>query len=265
MCPNCASAMPATDDAAQEQTAVTEATDITPQEQEPEKPFERPCPTASSRKHEKKRSWGCLKFFFIMLVVTACLAAIAYEAYQYHIQQQAQLDSLRHELARRIEEDKKKNERGFQEARQDSILWQKTLSAKTMEAAHEYIAAYPEGIFIDEAYLLLEELQRRHVNPVEQAHIKGIVENSLLQIRERYIKNKNNRIKDRQYHLPDSLLISKKYINRDSFIYTIHVRVEQITIPTGKTRQDTVNIDLHMTLDKHKNVIESSLTAPDKR
>ncbi len=225
----------------------------------------RPYPTAPTENRRGKKSRGCFRILLILFLIALCLAAVAYGAYQYHQQQQAQLDSLRQELAKRIIEDERMNTLRFKQAQQDSILWQQTLKAKTIEAAHIYISAYPEGIFIDEAYLLLEELQRRQVSPVERSHITGAVENCLARIREQSIKDGRRTIKDIQYLLPDTLLISKRHVNRDSFIYIVHGDVTKVTIPQGKSKADTTKIDLQMTLDKHKDIKESNLSFPAKR
>ncbi len=258
-CPNCDNTLQAGENTIQEEAQPIEATITTPHE--PKQASEIPKIIAPTKKTGKKRGWGCLQIFLFVLPIAICLTAISYGAYQYHIQQQAQLDSLRQELAKRISEDQKMNNLKLYQAQQDSILWQHTLKTKTIEATHKYVIAYPEGIFIDEAYMLLEELQRRHVTPVEQQHIKGIIENSLAAIREQYIKNQNHKIQDIQYLLPDSLPISKKYITRDSIIYIVHSNAKKITILTGKTELDTTNIYLQMTLDKHKNIVESNLTS----
>lgn len=199
-----------------------------------------------------------------MCLIALCLAAVAYGAYQYHLDRLAQKEAIRQELAKRIAEDEKANAVKLHQAQQDSAFWAKAFKAKTIEAAREYIATYPEGIFINEAYLLIEELQRRAVNPTELAHIKGIIENRLAQLREQFIKNGKRGTKDIQYQLCDSLDIRKKSLNRDSFIYVIRGNVKKVTIPAGKAKPDTAEIDLRMTLDRHKKIIESNLNTSGK-
>ncbi len=87
--------------------------------------------------------------------------------YQHHMHQQAQLDSLRHELERRIIADQRANEQMLRQAQRDSALWQQTLKAKNIETTQRYIATYPEGIFVDEAYLMLEALQKRQAEAAD--------------------------------------------------------------------------------------------------
>lgn len=195
-------------------------------------------------------------------LTTLLISAATYGVYKYNLHQQTQQETFKYELAKRIAEDEKANAKKMHQAQQDSSLWTLTLKAKTIEAAHEYIATYPEGIFIDEAYMLIEELQRRSISNSERIHISGVVENHLSQIRELFLKNGKRGIKDIQYSMPDTLLISKKSVNRDSLIYLINGNVKKITVPIGKAKPDTTTIGIRMTLNKYKEIIESNLHSP---
>lgn len=225
----------------------------------------RPCPIAPPKEPGKKKGHGCLKAFFRILLVALCLSVAAYGAYRYYLEHQARLLVVREDLARRIAEDEEQNALKLQQARQDSAFWSQTLKTKTIEAARDYISTYPEGIFIDEAYLLIEELQRRSVGAAEQKHIKGVVENRLAQIREQFIKNGKRGAKDVRYSIVEPLIVSRKYINRDSFLYIVDGTVEKQVLPNGKGEAEKTSLDLHMTLDKQKNILESDLNTRDKR
>ena len=225
----------------------------------------RPCPVGTPQKRSQRKSGnGCLKSVSIVCFIALCLASVAYGAYRYNLDRLARKEAVRQELAKRIAEDEKANAVKLHQAQQDSAFWEKAFKAKTIEAAREYIATYPEGIFINEAYMLIEELQRRSVSPTELAHIKGIIENRLAQIREQFIKNGKRGTKDIQYRLCDSLDIYKKSLNRDSCLYVIRGNVERVTIPAGKAKPDTANIDLRMTLDRHKKIIKSNIENYEK-
>ncbi len=212
----------------------------------------------------EKKSHGCLWTLFILFLMALCLVVGAYIGYQYHHVRYTQQEATLQELARRIAKDEEQNKKKLADAQQDSTLWAQTFKAKTIEAVQEYIATYPEGFFIDEAYMLMEELQRRQVKDVEQAHIKSIVANRLTELRQQSLKSAAKTLQDVQYNLTDTLHIIKKHITRDSFLYIVEGNVQKVSIPTGKAALDTTLISLRMTLDKERNIIESNLASLSK-
>lgn len=254
--------------------SIVEATDkqyvappVTPQQppHRSEHRFTRPCPIEPTGNHGKKPGRRWHRILIYTLVTVLLLAAAAYAAYRYQLCQQERREAIRQELALRIAEDEEANAQKLRQAQQDSATWTRALRAKTIESAHEYIAAYPEGIFVNEAYMLIEELQRRAVSHAERMHITGAVENRLAQVREQFIKDGRRTAKDIQYRISDTLLISKRHLPPDSILYSVSGKVEKVTIPTGKALPDTSVIDLHMTLDKHKNIIDSNIGPSIKR
>lgn len=260
-CPNCGCTITASENTQQRVPTIQNAKE--PQGQSAHR-FSRPCPVKPQKKHDKKKQTRYQRILVNLFLMTLLMSAATYGIYKYHLDQQIQMETIKHELAKRIAEDEKANEKKLYQAQQDSTLWTLTLKTKTIEAAREYIATYPEGIFIDEAYMLIEELQRRSISKLERTHISGVVENHLAQIRELFIKSGKRGIKDIQYRMPDTLFISKKYVNRDSLIYSIHGNVKKITVPTSKAKPDTSTIDIFMTLNRHKEIIESNLHTPIK-
>lgn len=261
-CPGCGAPVPDTEDTTRQDAPPTPKV-------HPHKPvhqFAHPCPIEPPQSHGKRRKGkGWLHILLNLSTAILCLAAATYGAYRYQLSREEQQAAIRQELAQRIAEDEEANAQKLYQAQQDSTFWAQTLKTKTIEAAHEYIAKYPEGIFIDEAYMLIEELQRRAVTKTERAHIIGVVDNRLAQLREQFIKSGKRTAKDIQYRVPDTLLISKKHLNRDSILYTVSGKVLKITVPTGKAAPDTSTIELHMTMDKYKNVLESNIGATAKR
>lgn len=264
VCPTCGATISEAIGKATDQSATTGQASQEP----PHRPlhkFTRPCPIVPPKNRGKKHGRGCLSAFATMCLILLFLAGTAYGIYRYDLARQARQEAARQELALRIAEDEKANDKKLRQAQQDSIFWNHTLKLKTIEAARQYIAEYPEGIFINEAYMLMEELQRRTVSQSEQTHIMGVVDNSFAAAREQQIKNGARRIRDIQFRIPDSLVIRKKQITPDSLLYFVSGKVNKITIPAGKARPDTATIELHMTLDKHKNIIESNLASKARR
>lgn len=227
--------------------------------------FTSPCPVEPAKNHGRKQGRRWTKFLGNLCLAAICIGATAYGVYRYDSYIKAQKEAIQQELAKRIAEDEEANAQKLLQAQQDSIYWKQTLKIKTIEAARQYIAEYPEGIFINEAYMLIEELQRRAVNPTERRHIMEIVENNFARVREQYIKNGMTKAKDIQFRVSDTLSISKKHISRDSILYIVSGKVDKITIPARKANPDTSTIELRMTLDRHRNVIEENLSSQAKR
>ena len=109
-----------------------------------------------------------------VLAISLATVGIYCAINKYHERQLGEAKAIREELARRIAEDQKANAYRLQQVQMDSTLWAKTFKAKTISATEEYITTYPEGIFINEAYMLLEELKRRKVTDREQNRL-GII------------------------------------------------------------------------------------------
>lgn len=223
--------------------------------------FTSPCPIEPTKNRGRKQGSKWTKVIGNLCIVVICTGAVAYGVYKYDSDIKTQKEFINQELAKRIAEDEKANAQKLQQAQQDSIYWSQTLKTKTIEAARQYIAEYPEGIFINEAYMLIEELQRRAVTPTERKHIMDIVENSFARVREQFIKNGTSKAQDLQLCISDTLSISKKHISRDSIMYVVSGKVNKIIITKGKNKPDTSVIDLHMTLDKHRNIMENSLAS----
>lgn len=209
-------------------------------------------------KQPKKKN-GCIITLVCMLIIASCLAAAAYAFHRYNEKEKAEKEAIRQELLKRIAEDKKANEERFLLMQQDSSYWEKTLKAKTIEAAEAYISAYPEGIFINEAYMLLEELNRRKVSPSEEVLIRNVVEKKLEEYRKKSLRKKEADVLGIHPQIANKLKITKKYINRDSFQYVVRGDIAVTINRTNPKKPNKQDIKLEIIMDSKKKVLESNL------
>lgn len=213
----------------------------------------------SKEPEQPKKRNGCIITLVCLLILAACLAAAAYAFHRYNEKEKAEKEAIRLELLKRIAEDKKANEERFLLMQQDSSYWEKTLKAKTIEAAEAYISAYPEGIFINEAYMLLEELNRRKVSPSEEVLIRNVVEKKLEEYRKKSLRKKEADVLGIHPQIANKLKITKKYINRDSFQYVVRGDIAVTINRTNPKKPNKQDIKLEIIMDSKKKVLESNL------
>lgn len=221
-----------------------------------------PCNTPQSDETEtkpQKKKNGCLKSIIIMLMIVVSIGAASYAIYRYHERQVAERRALMEELAKRIMDDQKANTARLHLAQQDSILWKKVLKHKTIETTEEYIQTYPEGIFIDEAYMLLEEQNRRIISEQERHNIRSIVDAQLAEYREKRLRTKDRDIRGMHYNIAGELDITKKYINRDSFQYIVHGTIMETINRTDPTKPNNSQLELDITMDADRRILQSNL------
>ena len=163
------------------------------------------------------------------------------------------------ELARRIAEDQKANSYRLQQAQMDSTLWAKTLKEKNIATTEEYINTYPEGIFVNEAYMLLDELKRRQITDREQSRIRNIVEGKLAEEKKRLLKNKEKDVLGLHLEIKDELSVTKRYINRDSFVYVVRGTILSTINRTNPNKPNQENSKLEILMDSNRKIIESSI------
>ncbi|MDE5560703.1 MAG: zinc ribbon domain-containing protein [Bacteroidaceae bacterium] len=220
-------------------------------------------PDETETKPQKKKN-GCLKSIIIMLIAAMSIGAILYAMYRYHERQAAERRALMEELAKRIMDDQKANTARLHLAQQDSILWKKVLKHKTIETTEEYIQTYPEGIFIDEAYMLLEEQNRRIISKQECHDIRSIIDSQLVEYRDKRLRTKDRDIRGMHYNIAGELDITKKYINRDSFQYVVRGTITETINRTDPTKPNNLQLELDITMDADKRILQSNLqTAPE--
>lgn len=213
--------------------------------------------TKISKKPKKKN--GCIIALVCFSILMICIGAAGFGLYKYLEIQKAEKKAIQEELIKRIEENKKANAERLLLMQQDSTFWQKTFKAKTIEETEAYINAYPEGIFINEAYMLLEELKRRKVSSSEESLIRVAVEKELEDYRKRRMRKKESDVLGIHPQISDKLNITKKYINRDSFKYVVRGNVTVTINRTNPKKPHNQDIKMVLTMDSDRNIIESNL------
>lgn len=216
-------------------------------------------PFTPKNQPEKKRSSGCLYIFIGLIIGIFCFAFAIVGIKFYNEQQQAKREQIRLELAQRILEDEKANKARLLQMQMDSALWKKTFNAKTLEATEEYINMYPEGIFINEAYMLQEELNRRNVSPQEAKIISNIVNAKIEEYQQLKVKNKENDVLGLHFSIDEELNIKKKYVNRDSFHYVVTAILKETINRTDPKKPHSNSIKIELILNAEKKILKSNL------
>lgn len=213
----------------------------------------------ADHRQEVKKSGGCMKALVILLLFVILFAAAAFGGYTYYEYRNSQRKAVMEELARRIAEDEKANARQLVIAQADSAAWHKAIRNRSMELTEKYIAEYPEGIFINEAYMLLEELKKRKVSESEQNSIRLIVDTRLNAYQKKRLGKKDKDVLGLHYSVDGELRIQKKYINRDSFQYVVCGNISETITRTDPTKPTSSRIKMEMLLNATYKVLESSI------
>ena len=208
---------------------------------------------------KKKVNNSCLLMFMLLLILTTIIAGIAYGLYKYHQHQVKTREAILEELSMRIREDEKANAEHMRMAQEDSTMWKKTFRTKTIDATENYIKTYPEGIFINEAYMLLEELKRRKVSENDQSIIRHIVEEELNSFRKQNMKKKEKDVIGLHYQIVEKLDVTRKYINRDSFVYIANGRALETINRSDPKKANSNKLKLSFTISSDKKLVESSI------
>lgn len=215
--------------------------------------------TKNDKVRKPKKKNGCVIALICFSILMICLGAAGYGLYKYLEIQKAEKKAIQEELIKRIEENKKANAERLLLMQQDSSYWQKTFKAKTIEDTEAYINAYPEGIFINEAYMLLEELKRRKVSSSEESLIRMAVEKELEDYRKKRMRKKESDVLGIHPQISDKLKITKKYINRDTFQYIVRGNVIVTINRTNPKKPHNQDIKMLITMDSDMKIIESNL------
>lgn len=211
--------------------------------------------TSHRQPRKRKSGKGCLiAFFFLLMLLLAVAISYVFQRYQEH--RLAEKKTIQEELTRRIAEGAKANEAQLLLMQADSNLWAKTFKKKSIEATEKYIDTYPEGIFINEAYMLLDELKRRKVTDIEHNRIRNIVEGALAEERKRKLKNKENDVLGLHLQIEDNLSVTKKYLNRDSFHYVVKAKVLTTISRTDPKKDNKEHSRLEIILDSNCKIIQ---------
>lgn len=210
-------------------------------------------PSKQTSKHK-----GCLKKIVYLFIILILLGAGVFGIYVYKKIKIEENRTFIKELELRIAEDEKANSMRLHLAQMDSTKWNETINRKTIEAAEEYISIYPEGIFINEAYMLLEELRRRIVSEPEKRTVINV-------LKERLSKNTSNKGKKRSaytyidYKFSDNLVIKKRYVNRDSFHYVVVGNAMKVVNNPKTNTTNDADIKLHFILDSEMKIIKENI------
>lgn len=207
----------------------------------------------------KKNKSGCVGIFVFLSILGVVLGSAIFVGYRYHLKVQKEKNSAREALFKRIADDKRANDERLLQMQLDSSYWHKALKAKTLDATEAYINAYPEGIFIHEAYMLLEELKRRQVTSAEETLIRHVVEEKLKTYQDSVTKRLEADVLGIHSQIIDKLNISKKYIHRDSFQYLVRGKVQININRTDSKKINQKELKLEMVMDSDRKVIASSL------
>lgn len=242
--------LPATSQEDNTGTAVTHVHHLT---------YSTPGNSSAGHRQEPEKSGGCMKTFAIMLLFVILLSAAAFGGYTYYEYRNSQRKAVMEELAQRIAEDEKANARQLVVAQADSAAWHKAIRNRSMELTEKYIAEYPEGIFINEAYMLLEELKKRKVSESEQNSIRLLVDTRLNAYQKKRLGNKDKDVLGLHYSVDGELRIQKKYINRDSFQYVVCGNISETITRTDPTKPTSSRIKMEILLDAAYKVLESSI------
>lgn len=218
-----------------------------------------PIINSTSRPDTQKSRKGCWGFITAIIITILCIGMCIIGLHKYDENVREARKAAQEELNKRIAEDEKANAKHMLMMQKDSAHWKKAFDAKTIEATEEYIKIYPEGIFINEAYMLLEELNRRKVSDKDYIYIRNIVAKKLEDYKAHTFKKKAKDILDIKYEIIDSVIASKKYINRDSFHFVVHCNVLETTNKTSAKKDSTKIMKLEMTLDNKKRIIHCSI------
>lgn len=221
--------------------------------------YSSPGNSMADHRQDAEKKGGCMKTFAIMLLFALLLSAAAFGGYMYYEYRNSQRKAVMDELAQRIAEDEKANARQLVIAQADSAAWHKAIRNRSIELTEKYIAEYPEGIFINEAYMLLEELNRRKVGESEQNSIRLLVDTRLNAYRKKRLGNKDKDVIGLHYSVDGELRIQKKYINKDSFQYVVCGNIGETITRTDPTKPTSSRIKMEMLLDATYKVLESSI------
>ena len=211
------------------------------------------------QREPKKNRKGCYIALFSILTVFLIICIAFLGLTKYRENKLLEKKTLQEELARRIAEGVKANEARFKQMQMDSTMWAKTFSSKTIAATEEYIKTYPEGIFINEAYMLLEELNRRKVSGFELNQIRNVVETKLSEVKKKQIKKLEKDVLGLHLEIKDELNVTKKYINRDSFIYVVKATILSTINRTDPNKPNKESSKLEILLDSNRKIIESNI------
>ena len=208
---------------------------------------------------KKKMNNSCLLMFALFMLLGVTFAGIAYGLFKYHQYQIETKEAILEELSIRIQEDEKANAEHMRIAQEDSAMWKKTFRSKTIVATEKYINTYPEGIFVNEAYLLLEELKRREVSSNDQSVIRHIVEEELNSFRKQNMKKREKDVIGLHYQIEDKLDITRKFINRDSFVYVASGKVLETINRSDPKKPNSNRLKLHFTISSDKKVVDAAI------
>lgn len=114
-CPNCGCTITASENTQQRVPTIQNAKE--PQGQSAHR-FSRPCPVKPQKKHDKKKQTRYQRILVNLFLMTLLMSAATYGIYKYHLDQQIQMETIKHELAKRIAEDEKANEKKLYQAQQ---------------------------------------------------------------------------------------------------------------------------------------------------
>ena len=254
-CPKCAEWVSASDDMC---SVCGNAMELSAPSREASHP-DSPSMTSSPKPKKQQKKSGCLAIFLSLVAVSLAIVGIYFALNKYNERKLAEKKAVYEELARRIAEDQKANSQRLQQAQMDSALWAKTLKAKNITATEEYINTYPEGIFVNEAYMLLDELKRRKVTDREQSRIRSVVEEKLAEEKKRLLKNKEKDVLGLHLEIKDELSVTKRYINRDSFVYVVRGTILSTINRTDPKKPNQETHKMEITLDSNRKIIESSI------
>ena len=216
-------------------------------------------PSPQKKQEDKKRGSGCLYIFLGLLIGVVCFASAIVGIKFYNEQKEAEREKIRQELAQRIIEDEKANKARLLQMQMDSAMWKKTFKAKTLEATEEYINMYPEGIFINEAYMLQEELKRRNVSSQEAKIISNIVNAKIEEYQQSKVKNMEKDVLGLHFSMDKELNIKKKYINRDSFHYVVTTILNETITRTDPKKPHSNSTPIEVILNADKKILKSNI------
>lgn len=211
------------------------------------------------QKEPRKSRKGCFIVLFSIITVLLIICVAFLGLTKYREKKILEKKALQEELARRIAEGVKANESRFHQMQLDSAMWTKTIRSKTIEATEKYIKTYPEGIFINEAYMLLEELNRRKVGGFELKQIRNVVETKLSEVKKKRIKKLEKDVLGLHLEIKDELNVTKKYLNRDSFIYVVSGTILSTINRTDPNKPNQETNKFEILLDSNRKIIESNI------
>lgn len=214
----------------------------------------------NQREQSEAKPKGCGRGL-VLIAVVLLLVGIATGGVMLYMEQRAiQKQKILEELRYRIAQDEKANAERLLEAQMDSASWRKALMNKSIELTEEYINDYPEGIFINEAYMLLEQLRRRQLTEAERGRINLIVDSTLNIIQNERLSHKETDVLGMHYNIEGTLKIQKHYISNDSLQYIVRAVVSETINRTNPTKPHNSSLNLELLIDKDFRIISMKET-----